>query len=265
MEETSVIEQAESEEENGSVVSAENGELNDTVVSPDGSVAATKRRKKYPWEIVLKDRFLKNEKSENLYLVALLYFVVFFLSFLLVFVCFFQLCTVKGRSMESTLHDGNNVLLLKASTYKRGDIVVISKEDSANNSTNIIKRIIAVEGDEIYFKVDDWTKDNSDVFLYLKKSGESEFTLQTENYIKEPMKKDKFPSSFKYGEDNSIKIDENCYYVMGDNRNNSEDSRLTGVYETSNIYGKSVLVVEDRSLLSFFLKLLYHENNATDA
>lgn len=264
MEETSINESAEVEEQNGIDVIAETSEENNTVISSVGSAAIAKKRKKYPWEIVLKDRFLKNEKSENLYLVALLYFVVFFLSFLLVFVCFFQLCTVKGKSMESTLHDGNNVLLLKASTYKRGDIVVISKEDSANKSTNIIKRIIAVEGDEIFFKVDDWTKDDSDVFLYLKKNGESEFTLQTENYIKETMRKDKFPSSFKYGEDNAIKIDENCYYVMGDNRNNSEDSRLTGVYETSNIYGKSVLVVEDKSLLSFFLKLLYHENNATD-
>lgn len=224
-----------------------------------------KKKKKEPWEIVLKDRFLKNEKPDNIYLVALLYFIVFFLSFLLVFVCFFQLCTVRGSSMESTLHDRDNVLLLKASSYKRGDIVVISKEGSDKKSTNIIKRIIAVEGDELYFDA----SDEQDVMLWLKKKGESEFHCQDKDekeYIKEPMKKKDFPPDFAFGKNNVITIEENSYYVMGDNRNDSVDSRYEdSQYTTSNIYGKSILVVKEKSVLAFFLKLLYHENNATDA
>lgn len=221
-----------------------------------------KKRKKQPWEIVLKDRFLKNEKPENVYLIALLYFVVFFLSFLLVFVCFFQLCTVRGSSMESTLHDKDNVLLLKAANYKRGDIVVISKEGTNKKNTNIIKRIIAVEGDELYFDA----SDENNVELWLKKKGQTEFVLQVEKYIKEPMKKQDFPADFEFGKNKIITIEENSYYVMGDNRNDSIDSRAEeSQYTTNNIYGKSVLVVKEKTFLSFFLKMLYHENNATDA
>ena len=231
-------------------------------------IKSKKKKKKEPWQLVLRDRFLKNEKPDNAYLVALLYFVIFFLSFLLVFVCFFQLCTVKGSSMESTLHNGNNVLLLKTSKYKHGDIVVITKEDpnDKTKSVNIIKRIIAVEGDELYFD-DPYKEENSEIQLYLKKKGEKKFSLQNESsYIKEPMTKNHFPKGFKFGEENAIKIDKDNYYVMGDNRNVSEDSRVDNMtYSNKNIYGKSVLVVKEKSVLAFFLKMLYHENNATDA
>ena len=111
-----------------------------------------KKNKKQKWEIVIKDRFLTNEKPENPYVVAFLYFVVFFLSFLLIFVCFFQLCNISGQSMESTYHNGDHVLLLKVtSTYEREDVIVITK-DVQNKKTNIIKRVIAVEGDVLIFE-----------------------------------------------------------------------------------------------------------------
>ena len=111
-------------------------------------MSKTKKKKKQAWEIVLKDRFLTNNKPDNLYVMALMYFVVFLLSFLLVFVCFFQLCEVRGTSMVNTLHDGDHVLLLKTSkTYKRGDIVVITKDDeNKKTKTNIIKQVKNIRG-----------------------------------------------------------------------------------------------------------------------
>ncbi len=223
-----------------------------------------KKQKKEAWEIVLKDRFLTNEKKENPYVVALLYFFVFFMSFLLIFVCFFQLCEVRRQSMMNTLNNGDHVLLLKeGSKFDRGDIVVITKDVENNGKTektNIIKRIIGVAGDTLRFTIDRESGEDI-VLLYIKKRGDSEFRLQTEDYIKEPMKKGHgFKSDFAYNTD--IEVPEDHIYVMGDNRNNSEDSRgADGPYPVKSVYGKSVMRIEKGSLLEFFLKFLYRDNS----
>lgn len=221
-----------------------------------------KKRIKQKWEIVIKDRFLTNEKPDNLYVTALLYFAVFFLSFLLVFVCFFQLCEVQKTSMLNTLHEGDSVLLLKTSvTYKRGDIVVITK-DNNGTSMNIIKRVIAVGGDTLRFTFDD---EDGNVQLYLKKKGEEEFSRLNEKYVREPMTKAGFvdlDDSVDFDKD--IVIDSGFIFALGDNRNVSQDSRHDGQYPVTSVYGKSVLTVQKDSLLEWLLKLLYHENNTAN-
>ncbi|MDE7395469.1 MAG: signal peptidase I [Clostridiales bacterium] len=225
-----------------------------------------KKVKKQPWQIVIKDRFLTNEKPDNPYIVALLYFFVFFMSFLLVFVCFFQLCEVHKESMMDTLNNGDHVLLLKeVSSYKRGDIVVITKDVKVNNvttKTNIIKRVIGIPGDTLRFVLDK-EKNDGTVILYIKKANESEFNLYYEPYIKEPMKKGTagFPSDFAFDKD--IVVVEEHVFVMGDNRAVSEDSRgKDGLYPISSIYGKSIMTVKNGSALEFLLKFLYRDNNS---
>lgn len=225
-----------------------------------------RKKKKQPWQIVLKDRFLTNEKPDNPYVVALLYFFVFFMSFLLIFVCFFQLCEVHKESMMNTLHNGDHVLLLKeVSSFKRGDIVVITKDVKVNNKTtktNIIKRVIGISGDTLKFVLDK-EKDDGTVLLFLKKKGQSEFRLLSEPYIKEPMNKNTagFPSDFAFDKD--IYVSEEHVFVMGDNRAVSEDSRgKDGLYPTSSICGKSIMTIKKGSALEFFLKFLYRDNNS---
>lgn len=222
-----------------------------------------KKKKKQPWEIVLKDRFLTNEKPDNPYMVTLLYFVVFFLSFLLVFVCFFQLCEVQKTSMLNTLHEGDNVLLLRSSsTYKRGDIVVITKLDEHGNPMNIIKRVIATGGDTLRFSENTET---GVVQMYLKKKGDDEFSPVTEKYIYEPMTKAGFTDTYDgFAFDSDIEIEKGFIFAMGDNRNNSSDSRAEGAYPVTSVYAKSVLIVKKDSILEWLLKLLYHENNTAN-
>lgn len=218
------------------------------------------KTKKESWEIVLKDRFLTNEKPDNLYVTVLLYFVVFFLSFILIFVCFFQLCRVEGTSMLNTLESGSHVLLLKTSqSYNRGDIVVIKKGEG-KEATNIIKRIVGVGGDTLKFVIDDEKNPASTVHLELKKQGEEEFTVVDESdFIKNgEMHRNKiFPTNFDFNA--PIVLEENEFYVLGDNRDVSEDSRKGQIYGIDNIMAKSVFTVQKGSFLEWFLKFLYHE------
>ena len=231
-------------------------------ITETAPIKTKKRKKKQPWQIVIKDRFLTNEKPENPYLVALLYFFVFFMSFLLVFVCFFQLCDVRQESMMNTLNNGDCVLLLKeASSFKRGDIVVIQKEEE-KHTKNIIKRIIGVSGDTLKFVIDS-EKNDGTVILFLKQSGSETFEIVDEPYIKEPMKKDKgFPSDFNFNEE--IVVPEEHIFVMGDNRAVSEDSRgEDGAYPVASICGKSIMKIKKGSILEILLRFLYPDRDKT--
>lgn len=120
---------------------------------------------------------------------------------------FVQVSRVVGASMEPTYHSGNIILVDKV-FYKRGtpsynDIVVVAYHVSAGED-QIIKRIVGLPGDHIEMK------DNQ-----LYRNGE----LLNEDYINEPM---------VGNQDFAYDIPEGKVFVMGDNRNNSVDSRMIG-------------------------------------
>lgn len=120
---------------------------------------------------------------------------------------FVQISRVVGSSMETTYHNGNIILVDKV-FYKQGkpsynDIVVVKYHVSANED-QIIKRIVGLPGDHLEMK------DNQ-----LYRNGK----LLKEDYIREPMVDN---------EDFSYDIPEGKVFVMGDNRNNSVDSRMIG-------------------------------------
>ena len=138
---------------------------------------------------------------------------------------------VKGASMEPNFNHGDFVFINKLSTSigapDYGD-VVICKLDEGSGYENIIKRVIGLPGDEIDIVENE---DDEDVYdLYV--NGEH----IEEDFLGEPMMTD---GNIEY----PFEVPENSYFVMGDNRNESLDSRResVGAIHKDDLMGKVVL------------------------
>lgn len=143
-------------------------------------------------------------------------------SIILLFVC--QLVCVSGSSMEPTYHH-NDVLLIEkiSNSYERFDVVVF-KEDKQI----LIKRVIGVPGDDVFIQ-------DGDVYI----NGELLDDVIDE-YILDPGIAQ-----------NQIILRENEYFVLGDNRNNSSDSRKPeiGTISTNDVFGKVILNITQKKII----------------
>ena len=130
---------------------------------------------------------------------------------------------VNGSSMDPTLRNGEIMILNKVkynnNDIKRFDIVVIKMDKEL-----LIKRVIGLPNEEIKYV------DNK---LYI--NGE---------YIKESfLNDDVYTTNFSLDDFKLKKIPENCYFVMGDNREVSLDSRTFGCFSKDKILGSANLVL----------------------
>ncbi len=132
---------------------------------------------------------------------------------------------VKGTSMDPTLKE-NDIMLLNEIGYKltglkRFDIVVINK-----HGEKLIKRIIGLPGEIIKYE------DNK---LYVNG-----------NYVRED-----FLDESKTTQNFQVKLEEDYYFVLGDNRNVSQDSRYFGAVNIKDILGTTSLTIYPFDRLGF--------------
>jgi signal peptidase I len=119
---------------------------------------------------------------------------------------------VVGTSMVPTLQD-KQILLLKKydKNFKRFDIVVFDYENST-----LIKRIVGLPGEHVLYK-------DGNLYINEKKVVEDFTPEETGDFDLKDIGYNKIPEGY--------------YFVMGDNRNNSTDSRYIGLIKKSQIKG----------------------------
>lgn len=142
------------------------------------------------------------------------------LAVFVIFTFVFRAVGVDGSSMVPTLHDGDWMAVRSIVTeVKRGDIVIITQPWDRN--VPIVKRVIAVSGDVV----------NIDFNLHeVYVNGEK----LNEPYINEP-------TALSYDMQFPLTVEEGKVFVMGDNRNDSLDSRSSriGLIDERYIFGKA--------------------------
>lgn len=147
----------------------------------------------------------------------------------LLFIFIIRNTGVDGSSMVPTLHDKDVVLISNMFyTPEPGDIVVLTKygfEPEPGVVSPIVKRVIATEG-----QVVDINFETSEIRVDGK--------LLYEPYISEPTR-NRGDVAFP------VTVPEGCIFVMGDNRNNSTDSRFSvvGMIDQRMILGKVILKI----------------------
>lgn len=133
---------------------------------------------------------------------------------------------VVGASMEPTIYNGQRIIVERVTknfkNFERGDIVVLHPPE--NDNIDYVKRVVGVPGDVIKIY-------NCKVFI--SRDG-SKFVLQ-EPYLEEGICTS---AGGKIKEGHSIKVEEDEYVVLGDNRNSSADSRLFGLLKEDRIVGR---------------------------
>lgn len=143
----------------------------------------------------------------------------------------FQPNEVSGKSMYPYLEDKDRIITEKVSYRlhqpQRGDIIVFKYP--LNKSEEFIKRIIALPGEQVQIK-------NNSVIIY-----------NTENPTGYKLNEDYLSSNTVtngrafLSEGKKVTVPQNSYFVMGDNREGSSDSRQWGFISKDDIVGKAAL------------------------
>ncbi len=176
----------------------------------------------------------KKKKSVGRELLSLVIYLVVILAATFVIVNFVGVRTVvNGTSMAPTLQNGDNIIVEKVSYYfrdpQRYDIIVFPYPE--DTSKHYIKRIIGLPGETVQI---------IDGYVYI--NGE----LLDEHYGNEVMNNAGIAAE-------PITLGEDEYFVLGDNRNNSEDSRYAtvGNVKRSEIDGRAWLRIWPLSDIGF--------------
>ncbi len=147
--------------------------------------------------------------------------------FAVIYLLLFRPFQVNGQSMYPNYHNGEyiltNLIALRISPIARGEVLVF--QAPPDKEKDYIKRVIGLPGDRVMLKA-------GNVYLNETKLDESDYlasTVQTN------------PGSFM-SDDQEITVPADNYFVLGDNRPESSDSREWGFVSRDKIIGKSFFV-----------------------
>ena len=155
-------------------------------------------------------------------------FIVAFIIVGAVYIFLGRPFTVSGASMYPTLHNGDRMILSKIGDINRFDVVVLKAPDE---NVEYIKRVIGMPGDTLELKQG---------VLYINGKKIEQPFINTEALQKQTVFIDDFTLQSLIGE---TKIPEGKYFVMGDNRGVSRDSRMIGLIDRKAIEGKAIFTI----------------------
>lgn len=158
-----------------------------------------------------------NEQKTRNFFKELIPYVIIIIVVILIKTIVVTPVKVNGSSMAPTLQDGDfmimDIITYKISDIKRYDIAVVDV-----GSELIIKRVYGLPGETIAVK-------------------------DGKTYIDGKEIKDDFSSEFKASDNFELKLGKDEYFVFGDNRQNSLDSRAFGPFKKKQIKGKTDLII----------------------
>ena len=172
------------------------------------------------------------------------FLLLFSILFIITRIFFWGTYKVEGHSMDPTLKGGNYLVAINYFTPERGDLVTAKEDDKV-----IIKRVIGLPNDTIEFKNDE---------LYVNGQEQDEPYL---NKFKEAFDTNRLHEEYSYNEtyqtlaaqmthftldnngksDFSITLKDDEYYLLGDNRPVSKDSREVGPFSRKQITGEVII------------------------
>lgn len=161
----------------------------------------------------------KLKQARRTRLVTSVEFVALIVFLVVIFYILMGIATVDGDSMYPTLHNKDKVVYLRrVSEYQAGDIIVLNRP----NGEEYVKRIVAIAGDTVNIQEGKLYVNGKET-EYKEALGES---IWMSDHVQYP-----------------VEVGESEVFVLGDNREISEDSRSFGSVDISNIAGKLMFYV----------------------